>query len=550
MDRPIGMFDSGFGGLTVARAVIDLLPAEDLVYIGDTGRYPYGPRPQAEVRGFARQLAWSLVKDHDVKAVVVACNTAAAAGLDELAAELPVPVIEVIEPGARALVQATRTGRVGVIGTVGTVSSGAYERAVEATGADVELTSAACPGFVEFVERGETDGDQVTVLAERLLAPVRAAEVDTLLLGCTHYPYLARVIGDVMGPDVVLVSSADETAFALRDELERRQLLRTPDADRPAATASCPAATSPGSPTSAAACSAPSSPTPAAGPARRAARPRTRPPTADAAARPAATSPTRRPPARPKEHHAPPRRPPARRAAPDHLRARLHHDGRRSVLVTFGATRVLCTASVDDDVPRWMKGKGKGWVTAEYSMLPGSSPERVDREAAGASRAAAPWRSSASSAARCGRRATSPPRRAPGRRRLRRAPGRRRHPHGVDLRRLPRPPRRPRPAGAGRAAARAPAALALRGDQRRHRGRLPVLDLPYVEDSTAEVDMNVVMLASRRWRRPLRRGAGHRRGHGLHPGRARRPARARRGRAGRDLRAPGRDVSVPPGRRP
>ena len=143
-------------------------------------------------------------------------------------------MFEVIEPGARALVQATRSGRVGVIGTVGTVSSGAYARAVEATGADVALTAAACPGFVEFVERGETDGEQVTILAERLLAPVRAADVDTLLLGCTHYPYLARVISDVMGPEVVLVSSADETAFALRGELERRELLRAPDPERPA----------------------------------------------------------------------------------------------------------------------------------------------------------------------------------------------------------------------------------------------------------------------------------------------------------------------------
>ena len=221
------MFDSGFGGLTVARAVIDVLPAEDLVYVGDTGRYPYGPRPQDEVRVFARELAWSLVKDFDAKAVIVACNTAAAAGLGELAAELPVPVLGVIEPGARALVQATRSGRVGVIGTVGTISSGAYARAVEDTGAPVELTSAACPGFVEFVERGETEGEQVTILAERLLAPMRTAGVDTLLLGCTHYPYLARVIADVMGPEVVLVSSADETAFAVRGELKALGLLRS-----------------------------------------------------------------------------------------------------------------------------------------------------------------------------------------------------------------------------------------------------------------------------------------------------------------------------------
>jgi len=226
MDRPIGMFDSGFGGLTVARAVIDLLPAEHLVYIGDTGRYPYGPRPQTEVREFARQLAWSLVNDYDVKAVVVACNTASAAAIEELKAELPVPVIDVVEPGAKALVLATRSGEVGVIGTVGTIGSGAYDRAVAATGAHVHLTSAACPGFVEFVERGQTSGAEVTILAERLLAPVQAAGVDSLLLGCTHYPYLAPVIAEVMGPDVRLVSSADETALVTRDTLAAAGLLR------------------------------------------------------------------------------------------------------------------------------------------------------------------------------------------------------------------------------------------------------------------------------------------------------------------------------------
>lgn len=212
-DRPIGMFDSGFGGLTVARAVIDLLPDEDLVYVGDTGRYPYGPRPLDEVRGFAHQITRHLVVRHDVKLVIVACNTAAAAALTSLQAEVAVPVVGVIEPGTRSLVAATRTGRVGVIGTVGTISSGAYQQAVTATGAKVELTCAACPGFVEFVERDDTGSDQVHVLAERLLAPVVDAKVDTLLLGCTHYPYLARTISDVMGRDVVLVSSADETAF-------------------------------------------------------------------------------------------------------------------------------------------------------------------------------------------------------------------------------------------------------------------------------------------------------------------------------------------------
>ena len=225
-DSPIGMFDSGFGGLTVARALIDLMPQENLVYIGDTGRYPYGNKPADEVRGYAKELAWSLVREYGAKMIVVACNTAASVALDELVDELPVPVIGVIDPGARALVRVTRNNKVGVIGTVGTISSGAYVQAIRATGTSVALTSAACPGFVEFVERDQTTGDEVMVLAERLLAPVRDAGVDSLLLGCTHYPYLSRVISDVMGPGVVLVSSADETAFVVKQELEATQLMR------------------------------------------------------------------------------------------------------------------------------------------------------------------------------------------------------------------------------------------------------------------------------------------------------------------------------------
>ena len=228
-DSPIGMFDSGFGGLTVARALIDLMPRENLVYIGDTGRYPYGNKPADEVRGYAKELAWSLVREYGAKMIVVACNTAASVALDELVDDLPVPVIGVIDPGARALVRVTRTNKVGVIGTVGTISSGAYVQAIRTTGASVALTSAACPGFVEFVERDQTTGDEVMVLAERLLAPVRDAGVDSLLLGCTHYPYLSRVISDVMGPGVVLVSSADETAFVVKQELEATQLMRNGD---------------------------------------------------------------------------------------------------------------------------------------------------------------------------------------------------------------------------------------------------------------------------------------------------------------------------------
>lgn len=225
-DRPIGMFDSGFGGLTVARALIDLAPTEDLVYFGDTGRYPYGPRELDEVRDFSRQITELLVRRHDVKLVVVACNTAAAAALELLQFEFEVPVVGVINPGVRAAVAVTSSGRIGVIGTVGTISSGAYARAVRSLRANVELCSCACPGFVEFVERGETEGDQVRILAERLLEPVRRADVDTLLLGCTHYPFLARTIADVMGRNVVLVSSADETAFEVLALLEETGLSR------------------------------------------------------------------------------------------------------------------------------------------------------------------------------------------------------------------------------------------------------------------------------------------------------------------------------------
>lgn len=225
-ERPLGVFDSGFGGLTVLRALVDLLPCEDLVYLGDSARYPYGPRPAAEVRAFAVQIARFLVERHDVKLLVVACNTASAAALEAVAEAVEVPVVGVLDPGVRAARVATRSGRVGVIGTVGTISSGAYQRRFAEIG-DVELTCAACPGFVEFVERGQLDGEEVHVLAERLLAPLRRAAVDTLLLGCTHYPYLARTIGDVMGPEVVLVSSADETAFEVRDVLARLSLART-----------------------------------------------------------------------------------------------------------------------------------------------------------------------------------------------------------------------------------------------------------------------------------------------------------------------------------
>jgi glutamate racemase len=216
--RPIGIFDSGLGGLTVARALIDLLPGERFLYFGDTGRFPYGPKPADEVLKYALEIADLLVGE-SVKMLVVACNSASAVALDTLRERLDVPVVGVIDPGLRAACDATRTGRVGVIGTVGTISSGAYQRAAKELAPEIALTCSACPGFVEFVETGDIDSDQVHVLAERLLAPVIDARVDTLVLGCTHYPLLSRTIGDVMGHEVVLVSSADETAFEVRERL-------------------------------------------------------------------------------------------------------------------------------------------------------------------------------------------------------------------------------------------------------------------------------------------------------------------------------------------
>lgn len=212
--RPIGIFDSGLGGLSVARALIDLLPDERLLYFGDTARFPYGPKGRDEVVKYAIEIT-DLLVERGAKLVIVACNSASAVALDELRARHDVPIMGVVGPGVRAAMKATSTGRVGVVGTVGTIASGAYPSALAALdpGRSIELTAAACPGFVEFVEAGEIDSDQVHVLAERLLAPVRAAGVDVLVLGCTHYPLMARTIADVMGRGVVLVSSGEETAF-------------------------------------------------------------------------------------------------------------------------------------------------------------------------------------------------------------------------------------------------------------------------------------------------------------------------------------------------
>ena len=223
-DAPIGIFDSGVGGLTVARAILDQLPNESTLYIGDTARGPYGPRPLAEVREFALETMDFLVSQ-GVKAIVIACNTASAAMLRDARERYSIPVIEVIQPAVRRAVAATRSGNVGVIGTRATIDSKAYVDAFAAA-PQLNITSIACPLFVEFVERGETSGTEITKIAREYLAPVMDAKVDTLVLGCTHYPLLTGVISYVMGEGVTLVSSAEETAKDLYRTLVENGLLR------------------------------------------------------------------------------------------------------------------------------------------------------------------------------------------------------------------------------------------------------------------------------------------------------------------------------------
>lgn len=222
---PIGIFDSGVGGLTVARAILDQLPNEEVRYLGDTAHFPYGPKPIAQVRRYALAGLDRMVADR-VKLLVIACNSASSACLHDARERYDVPVVEVIRPAVRRAVAATRNGRVGVIGTVATITSGAYEDAFAAA-PHVRVTSAACPQFAEFVERGVTSGRALLGLAQAYLEPLRRAGVDTLVLGCTHYPMLAGMISLVMGEDVTLVSSADETAKEVYRMLTERDLLRT-----------------------------------------------------------------------------------------------------------------------------------------------------------------------------------------------------------------------------------------------------------------------------------------------------------------------------------
>jgi glutamate racemase len=223
---PIGIFDSGVGGLTVLRAVRERLPRESLIYLGDTARVPYGTKSRATIERYAVEDAAFLV-GKGVKMIVIACNTASAMSRERLRREFNTPLLSVLGPGARMAARVTKSGRIGVIATEATIESGAYERAIHESCGErqVEIFSRPCPLFVPLVEEGETDSQITRLVAEQYLAPLRDQKIDTLVLGCTHYPLLKRVIGETIGADVMLVDSAQATAEETAQLLERDGLL-------------------------------------------------------------------------------------------------------------------------------------------------------------------------------------------------------------------------------------------------------------------------------------------------------------------------------------
>jgi len=223
-EDPIGIFDSGVGGLTVASEVMKRLPGEDIIYFGDTGRYPYGSRSPEIVRKFALQDVGFLTS-LGIKALVVACNTASSVALEGLREKFPLPIMGVVEPGARAAVEATKNGILGVIGTRATIKSGSYNQAIKRLDPQLRVIAKPCPLFVALAEEGWTEGEAVELIAEEYLQPLKEKGVDTLVLGCTHYPLLQGVIGEVMGEGVRLVDSAQETSRELEDLLSREGLL-------------------------------------------------------------------------------------------------------------------------------------------------------------------------------------------------------------------------------------------------------------------------------------------------------------------------------------
>jgi glutamate racemase len=228
--QPIGVFDSGIGGLTVVHEIMRQLPNESVVYFGDTARVPYGPKSPDTVRRYSREIA-SFLLQQDAKAIVIACNTATAHALAALTADLTVPVIGVVEPGARAAVRASRGGRIGVIGTLGTIASGAYDRAIRARLPNAYVVAQPCPLLVPLVEEGWIDHAVTAAVAQEYLAPLVAEHVDTLVLGCTHYPLLKSVLCRALGRDVALIDSAAETAGSVGQVLQEHNIAAPDDAE-------------------------------------------------------------------------------------------------------------------------------------------------------------------------------------------------------------------------------------------------------------------------------------------------------------------------------
>jgi glutamate racemase len=223
--KSIGIFDSGVGGLTVLKEIARVLPQEDTIYLGDTARVPYGTKSPETVTRYSRQITSFLV-NRDIKLLVVACNTASAVSLDDLKEHFALPIVGVIEPGARAAAAATKTGKVGVIGTEGTIRSSAYAKAIKRLNPEVEVLTRACPLFVPLAEEGWVDNEVARLTAHHYLQGLREEGVDTLVLGCTHYPLLKGIVAEVMGPGVRLVDSAEETARTVAEILRGKGLLR------------------------------------------------------------------------------------------------------------------------------------------------------------------------------------------------------------------------------------------------------------------------------------------------------------------------------------
>lgn len=224
MEPSIGMMDSGVGGLTVAKEIMRQMPHEPLIYFGDTARCPYGPRTPEEIRRFSWEVIHFL-QEFPLKMLVIACNTVTATMLEEVRQALPIPVIGVISPGVRAALQQTKTGRIGVIGTQGTIRSRAYEQQLLMQNPGLHVVSLACPSFVPLVEQGKYRAPEAETIVKESLLPLLAERLDTLILGCTHYPLLAPVIQRVMGDGVALISSASETAKEVYDYLHRHHML-------------------------------------------------------------------------------------------------------------------------------------------------------------------------------------------------------------------------------------------------------------------------------------------------------------------------------------